>query len=400
MSATAQAAGQELREFRATYREHHRFVWHALHRFGMETSTVEDALQDVFIIAYRRRGTRRSYSMKAWLYGIARRVASNYRRADRRRTARVDALLEVQADGPRPTPEAIVALDRQLATLSGDDRELFILSELEGLSGPEIAALQRRNVNTVYTRIRKLRGTLRGVSVRRSPGQRPPDSLRGWVALVPMLRGPKLALGGLGASGGVALGGWIGSAAAVAAVIAVVTVIATKPVEQRASSRPSTLEGPLEATASVGLEPQPRPVSKASVVPTPIVGPQTPAAPPAPSTRRRARRSPEPPAGPVESTLAEENALLDPASRALRARDYATALRLSDEHAAAFPRSALADVRAAVRVQALCGLGKVPQARAEAQALVRRRPMAAVVRRLETSCAAPRNPTNSDTAGT
>ena len=47
-----------------------------------------------------------------------------------------------------------------LSTLDDAKREAFVLSELEGLSAPEIAQILEVNVNTIYARIRAARQKL------------------------------------------------------------------------------------------------------------------------------------------------------------------------------------------------------------------------------------------------
>ena len=53
-------------DFRELYRTHHGFVWHARHRFGTADNALEDAVQDGFVVAYRRRGTFSGDSTKVW----------------------------------------------------------------------------------------------------------------------------------------------------------------------------------------------------------------------------------------------------------------------------------------------------------------------------------------------
>ena len=88
MQASTTVEADALGDFRTLYRHHYGFVWHALHRFGVPMARVDDALQDTFVVAYRRRHDFSGGSCKAWLYGIARRVASNERRAAHRSARR------------------------------------------------------------------------------------------------------------------------------------------------------------------------------------------------------------------------------------------------------------------------------------------------------------------------
>lgn len=386
------------REFREVYQAHHGFVWHALHRFGLTGPALEDALQDVFVVAYRRREGFAG-SSKAWLYAIARRVASNHRRSARRRDARADALSQVESHARRSVPEAIIALDRYLDRLSAEDRELFVLSEVEGMTGPEIAATWGLNVNTIYTRIRKLRGSLREEAVaEQARHDQPAASARGWAALLPALKPWTVLASGLSA-------GWVAAVLAVGVGGAAFMLMpGTKPTPEppRAASRiPVADDGsstPVDnrvKPSPVVPMPDPAPAA-AAVVPIKAGGGGEGAAPrSAVSTRTTSAATPEP-----ASTLRQENAMLARAQAALGRGDAEQALRETTAHASSFPHGALRDVRAVVRIEALCALNKAPQARAEAKVLLERRPTMTSRRRLEKTCAAsPQNPPSPDMTG-
>ena len=366
--------------FREVYQAHHGFVWHALHRFGLSGAALEDALQDVFVVAYRRADDLAG-SPKAWLYAIARRVASNYRRTTRRRDARADALAQSLSGPRRALPEAIVALDRYLENLAPEDRELFYLSEVEGLTGPEIAAASGRNLNTVYSRIRKLRTTLHDEALPdRARGQQPRASASAWAALLPSLEPAVAAIGWVSAW-------WIAGVGLAAAALVRVAV------------QPAQAPGPPVVAAHEDAAPA-AVVSPPSITPhpsRPAVAPERPSpaeasAPRGPRTSAAATKAP--------STLTEENTLLTAARDALARGDAEAAMRHANEHAQRFPGSVLADVRAVVRIEALCAQGKAPQARAEAKILLNGRPSSTARRRLEKSCAGPsQNPDEPDMSG-
>jgi outer membrane protein assembly factor BamD (BamD/ComL family) len=63
--------------------------------------------------------------------------------------------------------------------------------------------------------------------------------------------------------------------------------------------------------------------------------------------------------------LAEEVALLAKAEKAIHDGRASQALRSLDEHEARFRDGALAEQRMAARIQALCMLGRVPEAEAQ-----------------------------------
>ncbi len=151
--------------FEQVYDDHVDLVWRALRRFGVLESALEDATQDVFLVVHRRlHEFEGRSSLSTWLYGIAGGVARNHRRTRRRRPEHSQDGVEDEMIAPGTSPErraqdaeAMRLLDRLLAELDPDKREVFVLAELEELTAPEISAALELNVNTVYTRLRAAR---------------------------------------------------------------------------------------------------------------------------------------------------------------------------------------------------------------------------------------------------
>ncbi len=146
----------------ALYRAHAGFVWRAVRRMGIPEAAAEDVVQEVFLVARRRlpdyegRGAPTS-----WLYAIARGVAANHRRGQARAERR---LRVVPPPSPTSSPEdamgradAVVLVRRALAKLPADQREVFVLVDVEGMRGPEVAQALRLNLNVVYSRLRLAR---------------------------------------------------------------------------------------------------------------------------------------------------------------------------------------------------------------------------------------------------
>jgi RNA polymerase sigma-70 factor (ECF subfamily) len=155
----AQQTGTKLEEL---YREHFAFVWRTLRRFGVRDSALDDATQDVFLVAHRKAGAWREWSSpRAWLFGVARRVASDHRRSRDRHARKLAALPELA--GPRPVDERVDdharlrAIADAIAALSPARRSVYVLTELEGMSAPEIAEACDITLNTVYSRLRRAR---------------------------------------------------------------------------------------------------------------------------------------------------------------------------------------------------------------------------------------------------
>src|SRR5262249_6012708 len=89
--------------FRAAYDAFFDVVRRNLRRLGVEEASLDDALQDVFVVVHRRLGDFENRStLKTWIIGIAVRVAADYRR--RKRGPRMKPLSEAIADR-RPDPQ-------------------------------------------------------------------------------------------------------------------------------------------------------------------------------------------------------------------------------------------------------------------------------------------------------
>lgn len=138
------------------------------------------------------------------------------------------------------------------------------------------------------------------------------------------------------------------------------------------------------------------PVAAPPVKP-PAVAP-LPARPPAAPVSTAARANPEvdtpepEPAVPASrkqtpaDPLAEEVAILSRATSLLRAGNPGEGLRLLNEHQRKFPKGRLAEERRAARIQALCALGRRPEAEAELARLARSSPRSPHLARAQRAC--------------
>jgi RNA polymerase sigma-70 factor (ECF subfamily) len=147
--------------FRAVYAEYFRAIWRTLRRLGVEGAQLDDAVQDVVVVVHRRLAEFDGRSLRGWLYAIAVRVASDYRRGTaQRRTVPLPETLVDPAPDPvraRELGESVRLLHELLAELDEPKRTVFVLGELEELSAPEIADALGENLNTVYARLRAAR---------------------------------------------------------------------------------------------------------------------------------------------------------------------------------------------------------------------------------------------------
>jgi RNA polymerase sigma-70 factor (ECF subfamily) len=158
---------------RAIFVAQYASVWRLLRRFGVPASRLDDAAQEVFWVAARRLSSIEADKERAFLYGVALRVASNLIR--RQKTALpLDGVCEIEAlPDPHPSPEARLeqrrareVLDRVLAGMSPELRMVFVLFELEGLSVRDIADLEQIPLGTASSRLRRAREEFSAVAKR------------------------------------------------------------------------------------------------------------------------------------------------------------------------------------------------------------------------------------------
>jgi len=150
------------RDFAQLYARHHAYVWRILRRLGVPDAALEDATQDVFVVVHRRRDSLDpDASVRSWLFGIARRVAADLHRGNRRLRRRLEAVPEAPPAPPLDEEvsraEAADFVRRFLERLDDGHRMVFVLADVEGLTAPEIGDALQIPVNTVYSRLRSTR---------------------------------------------------------------------------------------------------------------------------------------------------------------------------------------------------------------------------------------------------
>jgi RNA polymerase sigma-70 factor (ECF subfamily) len=154
-------------------------VWRMLRRMGVPEADADDAAQSVFLTLDRRLADVPPERERGFLLAAAVRVAANTRRQLRR--SREDAVPIEENAAPSPSPElalqqrqALAELDQVLATLSEEQRTVFVLYEIEGFSLPEIARSLAIPLGTATSRLRRARETFeQWLAERREQGGTP-----------------------------------------------------------------------------------------------------------------------------------------------------------------------------------------------------------------------------------
>jgi len=147
---------------RALVDAHFAFIARSVRRLGVHALDVDDVTQQVFLIAARKLDRFVDGNEKAFLFGIAVRVASDARRAHRRREAGETAVATAPPTSDPTTPEDVVAarqararLDEVLDAMPDEMRAVFTLFELEEMTMAEIAVVLRVPAGTVASRLRR-----------------------------------------------------------------------------------------------------------------------------------------------------------------------------------------------------------------------------------------------------
>jgi RNA polymerase sigma-70 factor (ECF subfamily) len=153
--------------FQQIYDEHFAFVWRALRRLGVREADTADAAQEVFLVVYRKLAEFEGRSrVSTWLFGICLRVARDRQRlAHVRREVLDEEGVAAERGGDAVEDierrEALGQLEKALNDMEFDQRVIFAMFELEGMTGEEIAEVVQAPLGTVYSRLRLARESFR-----------------------------------------------------------------------------------------------------------------------------------------------------------------------------------------------------------------------------------------------
>ena len=189
ITTTAAPADRGQRGPRMTFEElydaHFDFVWRSLRRLGVPSTDLEDAAQEVFLTVHRRLADFEPRAkLTTWLFKICMRAAR-----DRRRRAHVRREL---ADSPGfddladSSPDVTSSIERRqdlelfeaaLDAMDLDQRAVFVLFELEAVTGQDIADVLEIPLGTVYSRLRLGREAFRKSVLRKAAARGQPPRL-------------------------------------------------------------------------------------------------------------------------------------------------------------------------------------------------------------------------------
>lgn len=154
------------RAWRELYRTHYTAAAAFLRKLGVRERDLDDAAQEVFAQLFRSLPQFRGEAqLRTWLYRLCATQARRLRRF-RAVSAALSSLLG-NADDAVTGQELPVELARRrvavaLDRLNEGERLVFVLYELEGLSGEEVAQIAGCPIATVWRRLHYARARFRG----------------------------------------------------------------------------------------------------------------------------------------------------------------------------------------------------------------------------------------------
>ena len=161
-----EAQDDDLRRFHAVYEANYRAVFAYARRRAASTSDAQDAVAETFTIAWRRLAEiPDAEAARPWLYGVARRVMANQRRANQRRLDLPARLRGHQPASVEFEGQVAAADERRLvlaalSRLRDADQELLRLAVWEELPHREIAQIVGCSESSVAVRLHRARSRL------------------------------------------------------------------------------------------------------------------------------------------------------------------------------------------------------------------------------------------------
>jgi RNA polymerase sigma-70 factor, ECF subfamily len=166
LSVLPGGAGRQALEFRDIYESWFHDVTKWIYALGVPRSDAEDLAQEIFLVVRRKLAQFDGGNLPGWLYRITQLTVRDHRRRAwfrnlvfRRQQVDLNLLPHSAASPARSyeQSEDRRQLQALLLRMSDKRRATFVLFEIEGYSGEEIAEIQDIPLGTVWTRLHHAR---------------------------------------------------------------------------------------------------------------------------------------------------------------------------------------------------------------------------------------------------
>jgi RNA polymerase sigma-70 factor, ECF subfamily len=161
--------------FRELVEVHSPFLWQSLRRLGVPEAALDDAIQQVFLVAAGRLDAIPPGAERAFLFRTAMNISAHRRRRLARKPERPLEDDDVQTlTDPAPSADDLLdrsyarrVLDEILDAMPEDLRVVFVLHEFEELSARQIAEYVGIPVGTATSRLRRAREEFHQLAARK-----------------------------------------------------------------------------------------------------------------------------------------------------------------------------------------------------------------------------------------
>jgi RNA polymerase sigma-70 factor (ECF subfamily) len=150
-------------DFREVFDAHVRFVWRSLLGLGVGEADVPDASQQVFLVVHAKLDRLEpGCAVRTFVYGVCLRVASDHRRRAHVRREQLFAepperIVAATQEERASHREALASLQDALDRLPPDQRDVFVLYELEEVDMIDVASVVGCPLQTAYSRLHAAR---------------------------------------------------------------------------------------------------------------------------------------------------------------------------------------------------------------------------------------------------
>lgn len=161
------AAKGDMVAFRRIYDRYVDYVTHHVGRMMGPNYDLEDIVQEVFVQVYGSLANfRHECAFSTWLYRLARNVAIDHLRKRSKTVELADwrpLKCSSQLWAKLEARDQVRVLYAAMQKFSVENREAFILHEVEGMKLREIEELTGESINTIASRVRRTREQLRTI---------------------------------------------------------------------------------------------------------------------------------------------------------------------------------------------------------------------------------------------
>jgi RNA polymerase sigma-70 factor (ECF subfamily) len=164
------SVGERALTFDAVYRDYLRKVLQWARASGCPQADLEDVAQEVFLVVRRRLDDFDGENVGGWLYRITQRMTRDQRRRAWFRRVIFGETNEVErpAQATDDVLDARLTFMRVTSEMNPERRTAFVLFEVDGYSGEEIAELEGVPVGTVWRRLHQARREFVEIAERQS----------------------------------------------------------------------------------------------------------------------------------------------------------------------------------------------------------------------------------------